>query len=241
MARQDLNGRVAIVTGAGSGLGQAIAVALGTAGVRVALAARTRLALDAVADDIRAAGGTALVIPTDVGDEAQIQHLVSHTHQEWGRIDILVSSAGGASFGALVESSTADWDSMMTINLRATYLCAKHTLKVMLAQQRGHILNILSLASQTALPGSAAYTASKFGALGLTKVMAAEVRSQGIKVTAVIPGAANTPLWDKSGGDLDRTQMLTPGDVADAILDVIAQPPGIYTDEISLMPPLGIL
>ncbi len=241
MARQDLNGRTAIVTGAGSGLGQAIALALAAAGVRVALAARTKSALEAVADDIRAAGGTALVIPTDVGDEDQIVRLVDHTHQKWDRIDILVTSAGGTSFGPLVESSTADWDSMMNTNLRATYLCAKHTLKVMLAQQSGHILNILSLASQTALPGSAAYTASKFGALGLTKVMAAEVRSQGIKVTAVIPGAVNTPLWDKSGGDLDRTKMLTPGDVADAMLDVIAQPPGIYTDEISLMPPLGIL
>ncbi len=241
MSRRALNGRVAIVTGAGSGLGQAIAVALGAAGVRVALAARTRPALEAVADEIHTTGGTALVIPTDVGDEVQIQHLVDHTHQEWGRIDIFVTSAGGASFGPLVESSTQDWDSMMRTNLRATYLCAKHTLKVMLAQQSGHILNILSLASQTALSGSAAYTASKFGALGLTKVMAAEVRSRGIKVTAVIPGAVNTPLWDKSGGDLDRTKMLTPGDVADAILDVIAQPPGIYTDEISLMPPLGVL
>ena len=241
MARQDLNGRTAIVTGGGSGLGQATALALAAAGVRVALAARTKSALEAVADDIRAAGGTALVIPTDVGDEDQIVRLVDHTHQEWDRIDILVTSAGGASFGPLVESSTADWDSMMNTNLRATYLCAKHALKVMLAQQSGHILNILSLASQTALPGSAAYTASKFGALGLTKVMAAEVRSQGIKVTAVIPGAVNTPLWDKSGGDLDRTKMLTPGAVADAMLDVIAQPPGIYTDEISLMPPLGIL
>ena len=241
MARQDLNGRTAIVTGAGSGLGRATALALAAAGVRVALAARTESALEAVADAIRAAGGTALVIPTDVGEEDQIVRLVDHTHREWGRIDILVTSAGGASFGPLVESSTADWDSMMNTNLRATYLCAKHTLKVMLAQHSGHILNILSLASQTALPGSAAYTASKFGALGLTRVMAAEVRSQGIKVTAVIPGAVNTPLWDKSGGDLDRTKMLTPGDVADAMLDVIAQPPGMYTDEISLMPPLGIL
>jgi len=129
----------------------------------------------------------------------------------------------------------------MTVNLRGTYLCCKYALKVMLAQGRGHILNVLSIASQVALPGSAAYTASKFGALGLTKVMAAEVRAQGVKVTAVIPGAVDTPLWDKSGGDLDRRKMLSPSDVAAAILSVIAQPPSIYTDEIVLMPPLGIL
>ena len=241
MAKQDLDGQVAIITGAGSGIGQATAEALAQAGVRVALAARTQTALDAVADTIRTAGGTALVVPTDVSDEAQIEQLVTRTHVEWGRLDILITSAGRASFGPLVESNTADWDSMMNTNLRATYLCAKHVLKIMLPQGSGHILNVLSMASHTALPGSAAYTASKFGALGLTKVMAAEVRSQGVKVTAVMPGSVNTPLWDKSGGDLDQNKMLSAPDVASAMLDVIAQPPGIYTDEIRLMPPLGIL
>ncbi len=241
MAKQDLDGQVALITGAGSGIGQATAEALAQAGVRVALAARTQTALDVVADTIRTAGGTTLVVPTDVSDEAQIEQLVTRTHAEWGRLDILITSAGRASFGPLVESNTADWDSMMNTNLRATYLCAKHVLKIMLPQGSGHILNVLSMASHTALPGSAAYTASKFGALGLTKVMAAEVRSQGVKVTAVMPGSVNTPLWDKSGGDLDRNKMLSATDVASAMLDVIAQPPGIYTDEIRLMPPLGIL
>lgn len=241
MAKQDLNGQVAIITGAGSGIGQATAEVLAQAGVHVALAARAKATLDAVAHTIHTAGGTALIIPTDVGDESQIEQLVTKTHVEWGRLDILITSAGGASFGPLIESSTADWDSMMNINLRATYLCAKHALKIMLAQGSGHILNVLSMASYTALPGSAAYTASKFGALGLTKVMAAEVRSQGVKVTAVMPGSVNTPLWDKSGGNLDRNKMLSATDVASAMLDIIAQPPSIYTDEIRLMPPLGIL
>ena len=241
MAKQDLDGQVAIITGAGSGIGQATAEALDQADVRVALAARTQTALDAVADTIHTAGGTTLVVPTDVSDEAQIEQLVTRTHAEWGRLDILITSAGRASFGPLVESNTADWDSMMNTNLRATYLCAKHVLKIMLPQGSGHILNVLSMASHTALPGSAAYTASKFGALGLTKVMAAEVRSQGVKVTAVMPGSVNTPLWDKSGSDLDRNKMLSATDVASAMLDIIAQPPGIYTDEIRLMPPLGIL
>jgi 3-oxoacyl-[acyl-carrier protein] reductase len=241
MSPVNLHGLVAIVTGAGSGIGRATALALAQTGVRVVLAARTQQNLEVVFHDITSKGGTALVVPTDVGDERQIEQLFARTQEQFGRLDILVTSAGGASFGPLVESRTEDWDAMIAINLRATYLCCKHALKVMLAQGRGHILNVLSIASQTALPGSAAYTASKFGALGLTKVLAAEVRAQGIKVTAVIPGAVDTPLWDKSGGDLDRRKMLAPADVAAAMLSVIAQPPSIYTDEIVLMPPLGIL
>jgi 3-oxoacyl-[acyl-carrier protein] reductase len=241
MTIPNLHGRVAIVTGAGSGIGRATALALAQSGVRVVLAARTQQNLEVVFHDITSSGGTALVVPTDVGAEAQVERLVVCTQERFGRLDILVTSAGGASFGPLIESRTEDWDAMIAINLRGIYLCCKYALKVMIAQSRGHILNVLSIASHTALPGSAAYTASKFGALGLTKVLAAEVRAQGIKVTAVIPGAVDTPLWDKSGGDLDRRKMLSPADVAAAMLSVIAQPPSIYTDEIVLMPPLGIL
>jgi len=241
MTTANLHGQVAIVTGAGSGIGRATALALAQSGVRVVLAARTQQNLEVVAHDITTGGGTAVVVPTDVGEEAQVERLVARAQERFGRLDILVTSAGGASFGPLIESRTEDWDAMIAINLRGTYLCCKHALKLMLAQGRGHILNVLSIASQTALPGSAAYTASKFGALGLTKVMAAEVRAQGIKVTAVIPGAVDTPHGDKGGGDLDRRKMLSPADVAAAMLSVIAQPPSIYTDEIVLMPPLGIL
>jgi len=238
---QNLHGSIAIITGAGSGIGRAAALTLSHAGVSVVLAARTRQNLEALAQEIASNGGTALALPCDVSDETQVEKLVTTTKERFGRLDILITSAGGASFAPLVESHTEDWDAMMQINLRGTYLCCKHALKVMLVQGRGHILNVLSIASQTILPGSAAYTASKFGALGLTKVMAAEVRAQGIKVTAVIPGAVDTPLWDKSGGDLDRKKMLSPADVATAMLSIIAQPPEIYTDEIVLMPPLGIL
>jgi 3-oxoacyl-[acyl-carrier protein] reductase len=241
MTSSNLQGRVAIITGAGSGIGRATALALARAGVQIVLASRTTKNLDTVAHEITAAGGTAFVISTDVGSEEQVKRLVTQTANRFARIDILVTSAGGAVFGPLTESRTEDWDTIVGINLRGVYLCCKHVLRVMLPQKRGHILNVLSIASRTILPNSTLYTASKFGALGFTKVMAAEVRSQGVKVTAVIPGAVDTPLWDKSGGDLDRGKMLSPEDVAAAMFNVIAQPSTIYTDEIVLMPPLGIL
>ena len=241
MASQSLQDQVAIITGAGSGIGRAVALSLARAGAKVVLAARTKQNLDAAANEITKNGGTALVIPTDVGNEQQVEALVAKTKTAFGHIDILVTSAGGAVFGPLLESRTEDWDTMININLRGPYLCCKHVIREMIPRGRGHILNVLSIASTHILPGSTGYTASKFGALGLTKVIAAEVRSSGIKVTAVIPGAVDTPLWDNSGSTLDRGKMLSSNDVANAMLSIISQPPGIYTDEIVLMPPLGVL
>ena len=241
MTAANLSGQVAVITGANSGIGRATARALSRAGAHVVLAARTRSTLEAVAHECSRNSAQALAIPTDVCNESDIQGLMSQTAERFGRLDILVTSAGGATFGPIIESRTEDWDLLMNVNLRGTYLCCRHALTHMLARKSGHILNVLSIASQMILPGSSAYTASKFGALGLTKVIAAEVRSEGVKVTAVIPGAVNTPLWDKSGGDLDRAQMLSADDVANAMLNVIAQPASIHTDELVLMPPLGVL
>ncbi len=241
MTAVHLSGQVAVITGANSGIGRATARALSQAGAHVVLAARTRSTLEAVAQECSHNGAHALAIPTDVCSEPDIQALMAQTAERFGRLDILVTSAGGATFGPIMESRTEDWDLLMNVNLRGTYLCCRHALTHMLARKSGHILNVLSIASQMILPGSSAYTASKFGALGLTKVIAAEVRSQGVKVTAVIPGAVNTPLWDKSGGDLDRAKMLSADDVANAMLNVITQPASIHTDELVLMPPLGVL
>ncbi len=241
MTAANLSGQVAVITGANSGIGRATARALSQAGAHVVLAARTRSTLEAVAHECSHSGAHALAMPTDVCNEPDIEALMARTAERFGRLDILVTSAGEATFGPIMESRTEDWDLLMNVNLRGTYLCCRHALTHMLARKSGHILNVLSIASQMILPGSSAYTASKFGALGLTKVIAAEVRSQGVKVTAVIPGAVNTPLWDKSGGDLDRAKMLSADDVANAMLNVITQPASIHTDELVLMPPLGVL
>jgi len=241
MTIQTLHGQVAIVTGGGSGIGRAVALALAQSGAKVTLAARTKQKLDELVSEITKAGGTALAVPTDVSSESQVEDLVAKTTASFGHIDILITSAGGAYFGPIIESRTEDWDSMINVNLRGIYLCCKHVVRAMLPRGQGHILNVLSIASTHTLSGSTGYTASKMGSLGLTRVIAAEVRSAGIKVTAVIPGAVDTPLWDTSGSTLDRSKMLSATDVANAMISVIAQPPGIHTDEIVLMPPLGVL
>jgi len=234
-------GRGAVITGGGRGIGLACARLIAERGGSVVLLGHDRAMVDEAAAGLRDDGLKASAVVADISVEAEVEAAIATSGKMLGSIDILVNNAAIQPYGTVASMNSGEWDKVIGINLRGTYLCCKHALKVMLAQGRGHILNVLSIASQTALPGSAAYTASKFGALGLTKVLAAEVRAQGIKVTAVIPGAVNTPLWDKSGGDLDRRKMLSPTDVAAAMLSVIAQPPSIYTDEIVLMPPLGIL
>ena len=198
MSSHTLHGQVAVVTGASSGLGRAAALALARAGVQVVLAARTQATLDGVAQECSQSGGRALAVPTDVTNEHAIASLMDRAVEEFGQLDILVTSAGGAAFGPIMESRTQDWDMLMNVNLRGTYLCCKSALKHMLPRKSGHILNVLSIASHMILPGSTAYTASKFGALGLTKVLAAEVRSAGIKVTAVIPARSILPCGTKA-------------------------------------------
>ena len=169
MSSPTLHGQVAVVTGASSGLGRATALALARAGVQVVLAARTQATLDGVAQECAQSGGRALAVPTDVTNEHAIASLMDRAVQEFGQLDILVTSAGGAAFGPIMESRTEDWDMLMNVNLRGTYLCCKSALTHMLPRKSGHILNVLSIASHMILPGSTAYTASKFGALGLTR------------------------------------------------------------------------
>ena len=138
------------------------------------LAARTQKKLDDVVQAIAAFGGIAFAISTDVGNEAQVENLITQTSNRFGRIDILVTSAGGAVFGPLIESRTEDWDAIFTANLRGVYLCCKHALSVMLPSKAA-ILNVLSIADQMILLNSTAYTLRSSSALGFTKVMAAEV------------------------------------------------------------------
>lgn len=236
-----LDGKVVVVTGASKGIGRAIASAFAAAGTKVVLAARTRETLEQVAAELRASGAEAIAVPTDVTDVDAVQRLIEQALTAYQRVDILVNNAGIGYFGPVVDFAPDDWDTVLNSNLKAVYLCAKYTLPSMLAQGSGQIINVLSIAAKVAFEASAAYCAAKAGALALTKVLAAEVRQQNIRVTAVLPGSVHTPFWDDIPEHPDFEQMLKPEHVADTVVSVCQQPLGMVTEEIVMMPPLGIL
>lgn len=237
----NLEGKVAIVTGASKGIGKAIAVALADAGAKIVLAARTPQTVEDVAAELRETGANATAVPTDVTDVDAVQNLVQRTLDTYQNLDILVNNAGNGIFGTVADFDPSDWDNVINSNLKGVYLCAKYALPHLLAQGEGQIVNVLSIAAKVAFPASSAYCAAKAGALALTKVLAAEVRDKNIRVTAVLPGSVETPFWDDIPQHPDFEKMLKPEHVANAVLSVCQQPIGMVTEEIVVMPPLGIL
>lgn len=236
-----LAGQVALVSGASRGIGRAVSVAFAREGARVVLLARGRADLDRLAVTIEAAGGTALVVPGDAAEEGDGARAVGVALERFGRLDCVVTAQGTGTFGPLEASRLADWNAMLRGNLTATYLMCRAALPSMLVAGRGTIVAVVSLAAVRAIPGCAAYTASKAGVLGLVRALAAEVRGRGVRVAALCPGAVDTPFWDGVPSPPDRGRMLRPEAVAEAALLVAAQPPEAFVEEIVLAPTPGVL
>ena len=241
LARPALNGQVAIVTGAGRGIGHAVAMALAHEGATVVLVARTRQELAATAAAIRDSGGSALAIPTDVANDGAVEAMTEQAYAELGRIDTLVTAAGTASFGPVIGTKPTDWDTMLLVNLRAVMVCCRAVLPLMVRQRRGTIINIASVAAQRPIPGAAVYTATKAGVVGFSRVLAEELRADGVRVGVLFPGAVDTPLWDSIPQGPDRSRMLRPQDVARAVVLMASLPPGASLEELTLLPSGGIL
>src|SRR5262249_18732016 len=182
--------------GAAPGAGRGMAPGAGRAGAGEpaggARGAGPRQELAATAATIRESGGTALAIPTDVTQDGAVEAMVEQTVAELGRVDILVTAAGVASFGPVVGTKPSDWDALLAVNLRAVMVCCRAVLPAMIRQRRGTIINIASVAAQRAIPGAAVYTATKAGVVGFSRVLAEELRADRVRVGVLVPGAVDT-------------------------------------------------
>jgi len=201
----NLSGRVALVTGASQGIGQACALKLASAGAAVALAARNREKLDGVAAQIAASGGKAAVFPLDVADEEQIKAVVKGAIAELGKVDILVNNAGITRDQLVMRMKRADWDAVIHTNLTSAYLCIQQVIPGMLKQRWGRIINVTSVFGQMGQAGQANYAASKAGLIGLTMAIAREVGSRNITCNAVAPGFIATAMTDALPEELKQT------------------------------------
>jgi NAD(P)-dependent dehydrogenase (short-subunit alcohol dehydrogenase family) len=226
---------VALVTGAGRGLGRAIASELSRHGARVALTARTAREIRTTARALERAGGQALAHPCDVRDPRQVAELLAATVARFRNLDILVNNAGVFRMAPLQQTDEAMWDDILDTNLKGTYLVTRAALP-QLERRKGQIVNILSTAARIVYPDNTAYCASKWGLLGFTNALRDELRPRGIRVSAVLPGAVDTPIWDDVPGHWERDTMLRPDAVARAVAHVCTQVDSASTDEILLTP-----
>ncbi|MGH7813489.1 MAG: SDR family NAD(P)-dependent oxidoreductase [Candidatus Binataceae bacterium] len=228
--------KVALVTGAGRGIGRAIAIELARAGYSLCLAARGREELEAA----RAATGLpparALIVLIDLASEEAPSALMDAAFDRYGRLDVLVNNAGWAPPRTmLAKMRTADLDRVLAVNLRAPIALARLAAMRMEAQSGGAIVNVASAAARLAPAGEAVYAAAKAGLIAFTRVAFAELRGKGIKLSAIVPGLVDTALIPPSKR-LDRTAMLRPADVAAAVMQVIESPPGACPIEVALEP-----
>lgn len=235
--RHSLENQVALVTGAGRGIGRAIAVRLAALGCRVAALARTEAELE---ETVRTAaiGGepSILAVPADVTHDREIEGAVRLIIERLGRIAILVNNAGFAPPRASVlKTSLADWDRTLGTCLRAPMVLTRLVLPDMLAHNQGSIINIVSVAAKRGRSGEASYAAAKFGLLGFSQSLYEEVRQHGIKVAAICPGLVDTDLIP-ANKKVDRAKFLQPNDIADAVQQILLSPIRACPTEIVLEP-----
>jgi 3-oxoacyl-[acyl-carrier protein] reductase len=234
MNESNLEGKVAIVTGAGRGIGCSIALALARNGVRVSLAARSEDELQRVRDQIEAVGGTALCRPTDVGREEDAVALVQETVKRFERLDILVNNAGTGVFGPLAETSTDAWDRVMQVNARGPFILCREAIPHLEKRKRSYIVNVSSVVGVKGYENQSAYAASKHAMMGMTKALAREVRDLGIRVHAVCPGGVDTKLVTSARPDLDASVLMRPEEIADVVLFLVTREGNAVIDEIHL-------
>jgi NADP-dependent 3-hydroxy acid dehydrogenase YdfG len=245
-----LTGRIALVTGAASGIGEAAALALAAEGAAVAVSARRKERLEALVQRIEAAGGTALALPGDVSIEADATAVVQQTIARLGHLDILVNSAGVIEAGGVESLSLDTWRRVIDINLMGTLYCCKAAIGTMKAQGGGDIINISSTAGRRATGQFGPYSTSKFALTGFTEGLRQEVGGTGIRVCIIEPGATTTEIADSITAPTMREAMhkhvskegaMAACDIADAIIFIVTLPPRANVSEILIRPTIDTL
>lgn len=224
--------RIALVTGAGRGIGRAIAIALASCGADVALGARTPSELEQTASEITALGRRAVVVPTDVTDPAECVRLIDTAVSALGPPDILVNNAGAARFKPVWDYADDELDFHYAVNFRSMALCSREALAHMLPRRRGTIVNIASSSGKKPYRHQGPYCAMKAAVISLSKVMALELREHGIRVHVICPGAVDTAMADAVHPERDRTGWMQPRDIAQVVLDLLALPDHLTVDEV---------
>jgi 3-oxoacyl-[acyl-carrier protein] reductase len=233
--RPPLAGQVAVITGAGRGIGRAIALTLAELGARTVLCGRSREALEQTSTAIQSNGGQSSVIECDVTDPHSVEALAERVERTFHRIDILVNNAGiGGAGGPLHLLSPDNWDRVLNTNLRGVYYCIRSLAPFMIKAGNGHIINISSLAGKNALPNGAAYAASKWGLNGLSYSVAEELRAHNIRVSVICPGSVHTEFSPHPGKNAEK--MLQASDVAHVVAMIVTQSPQSFASEILLRP-----
>jgi 3-oxoacyl-[acyl-carrier protein] reductase len=233
--RQPLAGQVAVTTGAGRGIGAAIARKFAALGATSVLLGRTQSSLDETARAIVDGGGKTEVIPCDVTVLHQLEYASARVDSTFGRLDILVNNAGVGGFNDLLHDlPPEEWDRILNTNLRGVYYAIRCFAPIMIRAYSGHIINISSLAGKNALPNGAAYAASKWGLNGLTYSVAEELRKHNIRASVICPGSVDTELGPHTGKDPKK--MLQSEDVAHAVEMLVTQAPQSFISEVLIRP-----
>jgi len=241
-----LDGKVAAITGASSGIGEATALALVAEGASVALAARRRDRIDDLAARIASAGGQAVAIETDVSDEVQANAFVERTNDELGGLDILVNNAGVMLLGPVAGAPTEQWRRMIDVNLLGLLYCTHAALPIMGSAGSGDIVNVASVAGRIAAMGSGVYNMTKWGVVGFSEALRQECSRAGVRVTAIEPGWVDTELQGHNEHPMvveamnkliDQIEkVLEPEDIARAIAYAVTQPPHVSINEMLIRP-----